>query len=288
MTNILVTGGNSQLAKCISDLSVNQTKFNIIYTDYLELDITKHIAVDSFFLNNKIDYCINCAAYTDVDKAESDKVGAINVNETGAKNLTKVCHKYNTTLIHISTDFVFDGKKNVAYKENDSTNPINIYGLSKLKGEQAITEHLDRYFIIRTSWLYSEHGNNFMKTMIRLSNNRSQISVVEDQIGTPTFASDLAAVILEFITSRTNQYGIYHYSNEGVASWYDFAKAIFDEKKCDIELIPITSEAYPTPAKRPHFSVLDKTKIKTSLNIKIPHWRDSLRTAIQNHNEQLS
>ena len=285
MINILVTGGNGQLAKCISDIESNTPNLNVIYTDYLELDITKLDEVEDFFNKNNFDYTINCAAYTAVDKAESDEENAIKVNEIGAKNLAIACHKNKVILIHVSTDFVFDGNKSIAYKESDPTNPKGVYGVTKLNGEQSIIQNLEHYFIIRTAWLYSEYGNNFMKTMIRLSKDRNELSVVEDQIGTPTYASDLAKVILEIVISKNSQYGMYHYSNEGVASWYDFAKAIFDERKTNIKLSPIKSEAYPTPAKRPHFSVLDKTKIKAKLNIDIPYWRDSLKKALKNYNE---
>jgi dTDP-4-dehydrorhamnose reductase len=285
MINILVTGGNSQLSKCIKNLKDNLSGANFIFVGRLELDITNDLAVNSFIQNNNVQYCINCAAYTAVDFAESDKDNAFNVNVIGVENLAVACNKNGVTLIHVSTDFVFDGNKNVAYNENDKTNPLSVYGLTKLRGEQAIAENMNHYFIIRTSWLYSEHGSNFMKTMINLSKNKATLRVVEDQIGTPTYASDLASIIIAIIDSDNKQYGIYHYSNEGIASWYDFAKAIFEEKNCNIDLTPIKSEDYPTPAKRPKFSVLDKTKIKTNLKIKIPYWRDSLKAAIINYNE---
>ncbi|OUS02398.1 dTDP-4-dehydrorhamnose reductase [Flavobacteriales bacterium 33_180_T64] len=285
MINILVTGGNGQLAKCISDLESKTSNLNVIYTDYLELDITNLEDVNAFYNRNTFDYCINCAAYTAVDNAENDEINAAKVNELGAKNLAIACRNNNVILIHISTDFVFDGNKSSAYNEEDTTNPTGIYGITKLKGEQAIINHLESYFIIRTAWLYSEHGNNFLKTMIRLSKDRTELSVVVDQIGTPTYATDLAATILKVINSKSQEFGVYHYSNEGVASWYDFAKAIFDENKSQISLSPINTEDYPTPAKRPYFSVLDKSKIKSNFDIEIPHWRDSLRIAIKRQYE---
>jgi dTDP-4-dehydrorhamnose reductase len=288
MINILVTGGDGQLSKCIRKLTYKIPQANFIFVSRLELDITNSLVVTSFFQNNNIQYCVNCAAYTAVDKAENDKDNAFKVNVTGVKNLAITCNKNGATLIHVSTDFVFDGNKCVAYNENDKTNPLSVYGLTKLKGEQAITEQLNNYFIIRTSWLYSEHESNFMKTMIKLSKNKETLSIVEDQIGTPTYASDLAEVIINLIASNSNQHGIYHYSNEGLASWYDFAKAIFDERKSNIKLTPIKTDEYPTPAQRPKFSVLDKTKIKSNLNITIPYWRDSLKKAIQNYNESQS
>ncbi|HLV38821.1 dTDP-4-dehydrorhamnose reductase [Xanthomarina sp.] len=285
MINILVTGGNGQLAKCIKDLENTDGNLKFIYTDYQELDISNIEAVETFFKNNQVDYCINCAAYTAVDLAENDQENAIKINELGVKNLAIECQKNNSTLIHISTDFVFNGKQTSFYKEEDAPDPISVYGATKLQGEVQLQNHLTKYFILRTSWLYSEHGNNFMKTMIRLSKEKNQLSVVTDQIGTPTYATDLASVIMKLISNNTNQYGIYHYSNEGVASWYDFAKAIFEEIGSKIKLVPIKSIEYPTPAQRPQFSVLDKSKIKSTLQIEIPYWRDSLRKAILNYNE---
>ncbi|MCX7551321.1 dTDP-4-dehydrorhamnose reductase [Xanthomarina sp. F2636L] len=283
MINILVTGGNGQLASCIKDLET--TNFNFIYTDYLDLDITDRESLEIFFKNTTVSYCINCAAYTAVDQAESDFENATRINELGAKNLAQTCQKYQTTLIHISTDFVFNGNQTRIYNEEAITNPISVYGETKLQGEIQIQKHLSHYFILRTSWLYSEHGNNFMKTMIKLSKERTELNVVLDQIGTPTYATDLASIILHLISKKINQYGVYHYSNEGVASWYDFAKAIFEEIDSKIKLLPIKSIEYPTPAKRPPFSVLDKSKIKQTLQIEIPHWRDSLRKALKNYNE---
>lgn len=285
MINILVTGGNGQLANCIKDVESKYSNLNFIYADAKELDITDFGAVQQFFTNNYINYCINCAAYTAVDKAESDKVVAKNINVLGSKNLAVICASKKATLIQISTDFVFDGEKAFAYTETDVTNPTGVYGVTKLEGEQEVTKNIEQHFIIRTSWLYSENGNNFMKTMIKLSKDRDKLGIVVDQIGTPTYATDLAETIIKLINTDNQDYGVYHYSNEGVASWYDFAKAIFEESNIKIKVLPIKSEAYPTPAKRPHFSVLDKTKIKTNLQIEIPHWRDGLRRAIKNNHE---
>lgn len=285
MINVLVTGGNGQLAQCIKDVAHLAADLHIIYTDYEDLDITDLNAVKTFFKNNLVDYCINCAAYTAVDKAESNPEMAHTVNTIGVENLARVCNSFKSTLIHISTDFVFDGVKSSMYTEQDAVNPESVYGKTKRDGEILIEHHLAAYFILRTSWLYSEHGNNFMKTMIKLSQEKEQLQVVVDQVGTPTYATDLAAVILQIVSSKTKQYGLYHYSNEGVASWYDFAKAIFEEIQSGIKLVPIKSVAYPTPAKRPAFSVLDKSKIKNILQIDIPYWRDSLRTALSKHHE---
>lgn len=285
MINILVTGSNGQLAKCIKDVQSNYSALNFIYRNSIELDITDFTAVQYFINEENIQFCINCAAYTAVDKAESEQEKATQVNSIGAKNLAIACAEKNTTLIHISTDFVFNGKKSVAYTETDPTSPTGIYGDTKLKGEQNIAKFSKKYFILRTSWLYSENGNNFMKTIIKLSKERDQLNIVADQIGTPTYATDLAKAIITIITTKNQDYGIYNYSNEGVASWYDFAKAIFEESNIDVKVFPIPSEAYPTPAKRPHFSVLDKTKIKTYLQMEIPYWRDSLKIAIKNSYE---
>ena len=277
MMNVLVTGSNGQLASCIKDLAKRDTSLNFIYTDYQELDICDLKQVEVFFKSNqKIDYCINCAAYTAVDKAESEVEKAFEINATGPKNLAQVCSEFDTILIQISTDFVFDGEKTEPYVETDVANPISVYGASKLQGEVEIKKIFKKHFIIRTSWLYSEHGNNFMKTMLRLAETRDEISVVSDQIGTPTYAGDLAEVILKIVRSKNTNFGLYHYSNDGVASWYDFAEAIFKASNTEIRLNAIKTEAYPTPAKRPVYSVMDKTKIKSVLKMKTLDWQESL------------
>ena len=277
MINVLVTGSNGQLASCIKDCAKQYKELHFIYTDYQELDICNLKQVDKFFTTNqKIDYCINCAAYTAVDKAESDVEKAFEINAKGAKNLALVCDEQGAVLIHVSTDFVFDGDKTEPYIETDTPKPISVYGASKLKGEVEIQKTLKKHFIIRTSWLYSEHGTNFMKTMLRLAETRDEISVVSDQIGTPTYAGDLADVILKIISSKITNFGLYHYSNEGQTSWYGFAKAIFEGSNLKIKTTPIKTEAYPTPAKRPIYSVMDKTRIKNTLKATAPKWQDSL------------
>ena len=281
MTTILVTGGNGQLASCIKDVEKQYDDLNVIYTDHLELDICDLNQIQTFFKSNpQIDYCINCAAYTAVDKAETEAEKAFEINATGAKNLAQVCNDHDAILIHVSTDFVFDGEKNEPYTETDAANPISVYGASKLQGEVEIQQALKEYFIIRTSWLYSEYGNNFMKTMLRLAETRDGISVVSDQIGTPTYAGDLAEIIIQIINTKTEKYGIYHYSNEGVASWFEFAKEIFKLTKNKIKVNPIPSIEYLTPAKRPKYSVLDKKKIIDVFKIDIPFWRESLKKVI--------
>jgi dTDP-4-dehydrorhamnose reductase len=283
ITKVLVTGAHSQLGKTIKELySTNEDEIQFTFTTRAELDITTKDKVEAFFSKNNFDYCINCAAYTDVDQAEIDTKSAFKVNAEGVKRLAQICKNTNTVLIHISTDYVFDGSKKEPYTELDTPNPINEYGKSKLLGEQYIQEILQKYFIIRTSWLYSKYENNFIKTMIRLSKERNELDVVSDQIGTPTFANDLAEVILNFIKIKTNKFGIYNYSSEGRTNWYDFAKAIFEFLKIKIKVHPIKAKDYSIPLKRPNFSVLDKTKINQLLDINIPYWKDGLKKAISN------
>lgn len=280
MKKILVTGGKGQLAQCIKDLAENLNAFHFIYVDIDELDITDQSAVYRFFETNEVKYCINCAAYTAVDKAENDSENAFLVNVKGPLNLARACSKNEAVLIQVSTDFVFDGFQSSPYNEEDDTNPISEYGRTKLEGEKVISSTLKEYFIIRTAWLYSEYGHNFTKTMLRLGIEKDMLHVVADQIGTPTYAGDLAKILISIVIQNPTVYGTYHYSNEGVASWYDFAKAIFELKKVDCKVLPITSADYPTPAKRPAYSVMDKSKIKEVLNIEIPYWRDSLKECL--------
>ncbi len=281
MKNILITGGKGQLATCIKDVKTTLTAHHFIYVDVDELDITKTKEVEVFFEEHNIAFCVNCAAYTNVDRSENEKGIAERINVDGARNLAEACKKHDAKFIQISTDFVFDGKTSQPYIEENTPKPLGVYGLTKLKGELATSETLNEHFIIRTSWLYSEHGHNFCKTMLRLGKERDVLNVVSDQVGTPTYAGDLANVILKIIARDSVAYGTYHYSNEGVASWYDFAAAIFDISNIDVKVLPIRSEAYPTPAERPAFSVMDKSKIKNELEIEIPYWRDSLVTALQ-------
>ena len=283
-TKILVTGANGQLARCIKDLEPNFLNFKISFKNSSELDIASSNQVNDVFKNNRFDWCINCAAYTNVEKAETETEKAFNINQLGIKNIALACRDYNVKLIHFSTDFVFDGKASKAYTEKDKPNPINVYGLSKLKGEKEIQNILNEHFIIRTSWLYSEYESNFLKTMLKLSGTKSEINVVSDQKGAPTYARDLANIALNIIKLDTKKYGIYNYSNQGETSWYDFASEIFRINKLNIRVKPILSSNYPTRAKRPKFSVLDKTKIKNTFNISIPHWKDSLEIAIKNLN----
>ncbi|MFL0352880.1 dTDP-4-dehydrorhamnose reductase [Xanthomarina sp. GH4-25] len=282
-TKVLVTGANGQLAKTIREHYANNNEtLDFKFVSKSELDITNKTQLKIFFNTNHVDYCVNCAAYTAVDKAESDYEMACSINVIGSKNLAEACKTHHITLIHISTDFVFDGTSTLPYKETDVPNPLGVYGDTKLKGEQAISNTLDTYFIIRTAWLYSEYGHNFMKTMLRLAQDREQLQIVSDQIGTPTYAGDLSEVIIKLIISKNRNYGTYHFTNSGQISWYDFAKAIFELSHIKIDLKPIPTKAYPTPAKRPKYSVLDTTKIETVLGISIPNWKESLRVALSN------
>lgn len=275
---VLVTGASGQLGQSLQFIASQYSEMQFIFASSQDLDITDEGRVFSFFDKNKINFCINAAAYTAVDKAESDQEKAYLVNVTGPKNLAIACKKNNTTLIHISTDFVFDGTANTPYLESDLTNPIGVYGQTKLDGEKEVASNCSEYFIIRTSWVYSQFGNNFMKTMLRLSQDRKELNVVSDQIGTPTNAVDLAKAILEIIsnTKQVANYGIYNFSNEGQCSWYDFAKEIFKINNVNINVNPIPTEAYPTPAKRPKYSVLDKSKIKSTFGIIIKNWQEAL------------
>ena len=282
MINVLVTGSNGQLASCIKDRAKQYKELHFIYTDYQELDVCNLKDVEEFFkTNQKIDYCINCAAYTEVDKAEKDVDKAFEINAQGAKNLALICNEQDTVLIHVSTDFVFDGNKTEPYTETDIPKPISVYGASKLQGEVEIQKTHKKHFIIRTSWLYSEHGTNFMKTMLRLAEIRDEISVVSDQTGTPTYAGDLADVLLKIISSKNTNFDLYHYSNEGVASWYDFAKAIFEASNLKIKVNAIKTESYSSLAKRPVYSVMDKTKIINTLKVTALNWQDSLRKTLR-------
>ncbi|GGW57127.1 dTDP-4-dehydrorhamnose reductase [Winogradskyella epiphytica] len=281
MITILVTGKDSQLAQCIQSVAANFPNFNFIYKSSRELDITNVVQVTEVFKSlGQIDFCINCAAYTAVDRAESEVEKAYKINVEGVKNIAQACFENQVTLIHISTDFLFDGTSLNPYTEESETNPLNVYGETKLKGELVIQELLSNYFIIRTSWLYSEFGNNFLKTMLRLAKENDEISVVNDQLGSPTYAKDLAEVILKLIGAKNVSYGIYNYSNSGVASWYDFASEIFRLSNSKIKLKRINTNQYPTPAIRPKYSVLDTTKIEESLRIEIPYWKESLRKVI--------
>jgi len=282
MANILITGSNGQLGSEIKAIEKDYSQHNFVFTDIEELDITNLESIRSFFADNSIEVCVNCAAYTAVDKAEDEHEFALLVNQKAVANLAKVCDESQHQLIHVSTDYVFDGTNHKPYQETDHPSPNSFYGLSKLKGEMEIIDHLDSFVIIRTSWLYSEFGNNFVKTMIRLGNERDELGVVADQVGTPTYAADLAKAIMATVGSKKT--GIYHYSNQGVISWYDFAKAIMQINNIDCKVIAIESKDFKAKANRPFYSVLNKAKIAADFNIEIPYWLDSLKVMMSKLN----
>lgn len=281
MQNIIVFGASGQLGNCLKKVAGERKIDYIHFLPEDEADILRDDLLDIVFEKYKPTFAINCAAYTAVDKAEDDVDLARAINNTGAANLARQCKVYSATLIQISTDFIFKGDIALPRVEEDPAEPISVYGLTKLEGEQAIAEIIDEYYTIRTSWLYSEYGNNFVKTMLKLGAERDELKIIADQVGTPTYAIDLAGVILTIITAGKKAYGIYHYSNEGVTSWYDFAKSIFDISGTDVKVLPIRTSEYPTNAQRPAYSVLDKAKIKNTFNIEIPYWRDSLKVCIE-------
>ena len=275
---VAVLGANGQLGLTLQSIAANYPGLDFRWFD-IETDITKIDVITSLWSSLKPDFCINAAAYTAVDKAETEDEKAQLINVVGVRNLVEACIRHQTTLLHISTDFVFDGNKNSPYTETDRPNPQSVYGMTKYQGELEIINAMQQYFIIRTSWLYSNYGDNFLKTMLRLAQQRDSVNVVDDQIGTPTYANDLAEMLMIIINNKRPEYGIYHFSNEGSISWYEFAKKIFELKKFAIQLHPITTSQYPTPAKRPGYSVLDKTKIKTVFNVSIRNWD----TALEQH-----
>jgi dTDP-4-dehydrorhamnose reductase len=276
--NILVTGSNGQLGNELRKISGNHPTYRFFFTDVAELDITNPGAVIDFFEENRIQTVINCAAYTAVDKAEGDESAATRINATAVGYLAKACDQAAATLIHISTDYVYDGCACKPYREDHYTAPASAYGRSKLAGEEAALS-TPRSVVIRTSWLYSSFGNNFVQTMIRLGKERETLNVVFDQVGTPTYAADLAQAIMT-VAGRAEQNtlkrGIFHYSNEGVCSWYDFAREIMQQAGLKCTVKPIETKDYPAPAPRPHYSVLNKARIKAAYGIEIPHWKDSL------------
>lgn len=273
---VLVTGAGGQLGQAIQHIVGQYPEVKFVFCSSSDLDITNKENCERVFEQFQPDYCINAAAYTAVDKAESEPEKAYAINVIGARQIASACKKYNTVLLHISTDFVFDGKHDKPYTETDPPNPTGIYGQTKLDGELAVQHACEKYFIVRTSWVYSQFGHNFMKTMLRLASDRDSLYVVNDQIGSPTNAVDLAEALLTIIISKKEAFGIYNFSNEGVCSWYDFAKEIFSVNNISIEVHPIPTTAYPTPAKRPSYSVLDKSKIKETFGIVIKKWEAAL------------
>jgi dTDP-4-dehydrorhamnose reductase len=283
---ILVTGSNGQLGKELKKTAASFPQFDFIFLSKEDLPIHHFEMVRHYFNTYQPDYCINCAAYTAVDRAEQEKDRAFQINGEAAGVLAAVCKEHHTKLIHISTDYVFDGTATVPYKEDSPTNPQSVYGESKLEGEKQVIQFNPESIIIRTSWVYSEYGKNFVKTMLKLIKEKSEISVVDDQVGSPTYAADLADVILQIIIfniqhSTLNIQGVYHFSNNGIISWYDFAVAIKELTNSNCKINPIVTSQYPTPAKRPAYSVLNNAKIQQSFGVNLKDWKFSLAVCLQ-------
>lgn len=277
----LITGANGQLGTELHEILEREFPGQTLYTDVQELDLTNAKAVYSYVANNEITHIVNCAAYTAVDRAEEEKMLCAAVNTDAVKNLAMAADANGAKIIHISTDYVFDGTNHRPYRESDKVNPISQYGTTKRKGETLLLALAPQAIIIRTAWLYSAHGKNFVKTMLRLADSQPEIKVVCDQIGTPTFARDLASAVVKVLQSHQWVPGIYHFTDEGAASWYDFAKAIFRIAGKDVKVTPIPTEDYPTPASRPSYSILDRTRIKATYGIEIPHWEEALADCLR-------
>ncbi|AMR29025.1 NAD(P)-dependent oxidoreductase [Hymenobacter psoromatis] len=280
MNTTLIFGASGQLGQCLAHVAKEQHMTGLVFPPEAQANIVDPNGLRTLFEQHRPAYAINCAAYTAVDKAEDELDLARRVNRDGVENLARLCGEFGTTLIQISTDFVFAGTGNQPLVETDEAAPISVYGLTKLEGEQVIPPLTSQYFILRTSWLYSEFANNFVKTMLKLGREREELKIIWDQLGTPTYAIDLAGCILHIIESQSTAYGTYHYSNEGVTSWYDFATAIFELSGTAVKTLPIRTAEYPTKATRPAFSVMDKSKVKQALGVTIPHWRVSLQTCL--------
>jgi dTDP-4-dehydrorhamnose reductase len=283
---ILITGANGQVGQCLQALVPDFPQFDFILTDRTVLDISDKEAVQKMIALS--DWCINCAAYTAVDKAESEAEAAQRINAVGARHLAEACAEKGIPLLHLSTDYVYHSHQNTPFREDDPVHPQGVYAATKLAGDLAVLEcHPTGGMVVRTSWVYAPYGHNFMRTMLRLGSERASLNVVFDQIGTPTYAPDLAAALLHIIQKVENRKiapesiaGIWHYSNEGVASWYDFAVAIMEIAQLPCKVMPIETKDYPTPAQRPPFSLLNKSKIKQAFGLEIPHWRESLTRGI--------
>ncbi|MFW5426541.1 MAG: dTDP-4-dehydrorhamnose reductase [Methylophagaceae bacterium] len=282
---ILVTGSNGQLGQSLKKIAKQYDYTNIVFATRAELNLSDTDSINTFFQQQQFDLIINCAAYTAVDKAESEPELADKINHLAVKQLAETAQKQHAKLIHISTDYVFNGQQYRPYIETDDVAPQGVYGLTKLKGEQAILETMaNNAVIIRTSWVYSEFGNNFVKTMLKLGNDRDSLNIIFDQVGTPTYATDLAQAIMTIVQNQTFQQEfrteLVHYSNEGVCSWYDFAKTIFELSGIECDVSPIETKDYPTPATRPHYSLLNKARIKQRYDLTIPYWKDSLQHCV--------
>lgn len=280
MKKVLVTGANGQLGCCIKEAAKVHSEMEFLFVDKSTLDITNSLEVATFFANNTFDFCINAAAYTHVDKAENDKENAFLVNAEGVRNLSIACKKHDVCLLHISTDYVFDGNKRIPYVETDNTNPINVYGASKLMGESYIKEICERYYIIRTSWLYSQFGHNFYKSILKLAQEKDSLTITTEQTGNPTNANDLAEVLIQLLLSENKAYGVYHFSNTGGATWYDFAKAIITYSGLSEVVSIAETDYYPTFAKRPKYSILSNAKMEGLKIATIKPWQQSLKNLI--------
>ncbi len=280
MTTILITGSKGQLGNEMQQAAVRFPAFNYIYTDVAELDICDKSALDAFVKANNVNVIVNCAAYTAVDKAEDDVELCYKINRDAVRNIAEVANDNKVKVVHVSTDYVFDGTNYLPYTEDMPVCPATVYGKSKLEGEQALLENCKESVILRTAWLYSSFGNNFVKTMMKLGTERDSLGVIFDQVGTPTYAADLADAILQLLSNETFVPGIYHFSDEGVCSWYDFTKTIHRMANITCDVKPIETKDYPARTPRPHFSVLNKGKIKSTYGISIPHWEVSLEKCI--------
>ena len=283
MKTVLVTGASGQLGKCIQKLAAKENAIDWLFMDSSEIDITSNCDLVTCFGNKQIDYCINCAAYTNVEKAETDKDKAFEINAEAVKNLAEICKKHSTILIHISTDYVFDGTSTIPYKEKDKPNPINVYGASKLKGEQYIQSTIGYHFIFRTSWLYSEFGHNFYKTILNKAAENATLNITTAQKGTPTNANHLAELLVQIIKEENGNYGLYHYSNAGDTTWHGFAKEILRVSNNLDEVILNEDNSYKTTAKRPEYSVLDKTKLKNNFEVEVASWQEAVLELYNNN-----
>lgn len=281
MATILITGSNGQLGNEMRVISSKYPEHNFIFTDVAELDICNKEAIDTFVKSQKVSIIVNCAAYTAVDKAEDDVELCYKINAEAVRNIGEVAQQNSIKVIHVSTDYVFDGTNHIPYTEDETVCPATIYGKSKLDGEKALLETCPQSVILRTSWLYSSFGNNFVKTMIKLGTERESLNVIFDQIGTPTYGADLAEAIMKIISFNEFVPGIYHFSDEGACSWYDFTKSIHRIAGINCNVSPIETKDYPARTPRPHYSVLNKAKIKSTYGMIIPHWEESLEKCIE-------
>lgn len=281
MQTVLVSGKNGQLGSELLNIHMSYPHFRFIFLGKEELDLASQMSIHLAFEQYKPDYFINCGAYTQVDKAETERDVAEKINGNNIGYIAQLCKQFTATLVHISTDYVFDGNSKQPYKADDRTNPVNFYGQTKLHGEELALKENDKTIIIRTAWVYSSHGKNFVKTMLRLMQERNEISVVNDQFGTPTYARDLAIAICDIISADKKKYGIYHFTNSGVISWFDFAVEIKKLAKLDCKINAISTTQFPTPAKRPHYSVLDKSGIEQDYAVKLKDWKESLGECLQ-------